>query len=361
MKKYKARTKIVIDGKLYDFKGDSTADLVEKIERKKAELRTVDNDTTVAQWSDFWLRTYCKNASLKTYKDIESRINNKILPVIGSMKLKDVKPSHCQSIMDSMDGYSMDRINKLNNTMYQMFRQAQARWYIDRNPAECLIKPEAEDGQGRALTPYERKILLKVCRYHEYGPWALTMLYCGLRPGETARVQWKHIRDRSIYIDGTKTANAKRTVPMPDKLYILLDKQRGPDNNYVFLRSGCKLNATSITRCWYNIRREMQIAAGTRVYRNELIEPYALDNDLIAYCLRHTFATDLKDSQMPYAIMQELLGHSTGGVTNTYLHGTKTSLEVAREYLEKYRHWRSKQLVSREMRWQHHKKSLKYQ
>lgn len=355
---YKKRVTVVLDGVRYDIRGQSDLEINEKIERKKKALMYVDNGITVKEWARLWLTTY-RNTSLKTYRDIEARINQKILPFIGSKKLIDVRPSDCQAIMDNMTGYSMDRINKVHNTLYQMFKAAQGKWYIDRNPAESLIKPDGEDGNGRAFTPTEKKYLLKVCKDHPYGDWALTMLYCGLRPGETARVKWKHLHAGCLFIDGTKTKNAKRTVPVPDSLYKRLDAKRGNPDEYIFTRTSNHLYQSGITRNWNAIRREMQIAAGTRVYRNELIEPFALDNEMIAYCCRHTFATELKDSQMPYAIMQELLGHASGGITDRYLHGTKSSVEVAREYLNRHRHWRNRRLVACQFVWQHGKISLK--
>lgn len=42
------------------------------------------------------------------------------------------------------------------------------------------------------------------------------------------------------------------------------------------------------------LRREMNIALGCRVYRNELLSPFPLAEDFVPYCLRHTYCTDLQ-------------------------------------------------------------------
>ena len=47
------------------------------------------------------------------------------------------------------------------------------------------------------------------------------MLYCGLRPSEVTRLQWKDInlKGRTLKVTGkTKTPAGNRTVPIPDSL-----------------------------------------------------------------------------------------------------------------------------------------------
>lgn len=341
-KDYEFRHREVYKGVQIDVRAKTQKDLVTKLSEKKNRVdrfgRATFTDMTVREWSDRWMRTYVDGTTgMKTYKDIEFRLEKKILPAIGNMKLTAVRPAHCQEILNAMSGYSLDRINKVNNTMFQLFKKAQSNWLIERNPACDLFKPKAQNGHGRALTPYEQEILLKVCKTHEAGDWALMMLYCGLRPGETANVKWCHLKDGSVYIDGTKTKNAKRTVPVPDDLYTRLNNRRGNPFDYVFKRNGKPLTHSGLTRTWWNIKREMQIVAGTNMVRNQLIPPYKIDDKVIAYCCRHSFATELKDAQMPFTIMQELLGHSTGTITDVYLHSTEKSLDLARRLLAEHR------------------------
>ena len=327
-----------LTGETKDLKARSEIELEQKIKALLKKWSLVDPDTSVDVWADIWKKKYVyPRVNLKTAKDVDYRLDKFIIPYIGYMPLCKVMPMHCQKVLDGLEGYSLDRVNKIYNTLFQLFNQAQANWMIERNPTIGLIKPQAVNGNGRALTRNERHYFLKVCKTHEYGDWALTMLYCGLRPGETARVQWKHLHDGGIFIDGTKTKNAKRFVPMPDSLYKRLEAKRGKPDYFVFTRTANHLYQSGLTRNWKGIKKAMEIAAGTRIYRNELMEPLAFPEDLIAYCCRHTFATELKDAQLPFTIMQELLGHSTGTITDTYLHSTDNSFRIAKRILEKHR------------------------
>ena len=87
---------------------------------------------------------------------------------------------------------------------------------------------------------------------------------------------------------------------------------------------------------WHSFLREMNVKAGCEVYRNAVKEPKVAD-DLVPYCFRHSFATDLKDANIPFRIRQELLGHADSSVTDRYTHRTEESLNTARELLEIYR------------------------
>ena len=49
---------------------------------------------------------------------------------------------------------------------------------------------------------------------------------------------------------------------------------------------------------------------GCKTYRNALIPPYPLAPDLVPYCLRHEFCTDLARRGIDVRIAQKLMGHS---------------------------------------------------
>ena len=343
MTTYEFREREMYNGKLIEAKAHTKKDLTNKMNAKKKKIDRglqVDDDTdTVKKWAERWLSSYVYgNVSDSTYHDIKRRLDNKIVPVIGHMKLIDVKPINCKDVMDTMAGYSLDRVNKVKHTMYQMFKMAQSNWFIDRNPAEDVPTPKATNGRGRALLPTEEALLREICKTHYNGDWALTMLETGARPGETYRSLWCHLKNGGLYIDGTKTANAKRTVPVPEDLYKRLNARRKKPFDHIFLQTdGKPLNKASGANAWQSILRAMQIKAGTKVVKNKLTAPFKVDNDIKAKFCRHTYATMLKDATMPFTIMQELLGHATGTITDNYLHATETSFELATRLLKEHR------------------------
>ena len=68
------------------------------------------------------------------------------------------------------------------------------------------------------------------------------------------------------------------------------------------------------------------------MYRNKLIPPYPLAPDLVPYCFRHEYCSDLARKGVDIRIAQKLMGHSTIELTaNIYTHVEKDDIiEVAK-------------------------------
>lgn len=254
------------------------------------------------------------------------------------MQMKDIKPLHCQKIMNCLEGKSASLVHKVHILIKAMFEAAEENGIITDNPAKRLTPPKAEAGTHRAITDAERAALLCVCETHKYGLWALVMLRCGLRPGETARMTGKHIdlKTLTLYIDGTKSKAAKRYVPIPAALAPRLKEAAGKPFERVFKNQyGNPVSKTSRRRMWEQIIKAMNIKMGCRTFRGAVIPPFAVADDLTPYCLRHTYATDLQAAGVPINVAKELLGHEDVSTTaNIYTHSSKTSFESAREMID---------------------------
>lgn len=93
------------------------------------------------------------------------------------------------------------------------------------------------------------------------------------------------------------------------------------------------MDKTSYKRAWKSLRRAMNIEMGCRVYRNQLISPLPLAEDLVPYCFRHTYCTNLQKHGIDIRIAQYLMGHADIKMTaNIYTHNDKTSaIEAAKK------------------------------
>jgi len=210
-----------------------------------------------------------------------------------------------------------------------------------------------EDGTRRAITPYE----LKVAEYHHAGSWVLTMLYCGLRPQETAALQGRHInlKTRQITIEEarkatgdtgtTKTQAGMRIVPIPKQLIPYLPTVEPFD--FVFKsKEGQHLSNNNQGNMWHSFKREMNIAAGCRVYRHQLVPPYPIADDLVPYCYRHTFCTDAVTAGIPIDMLKDLAGHKNISVTaKYYIHMNDERMNQAAVLLNDYHNSQEKKLV----------------
>jgi integrase len=322
--------------------------------RKKAiddsEIK-INKSMTFEKWALQWLEVYKRPAVEDfTYKDYQSRLKNKINPVIGKMKLSDITPLHCQKVLNGMAGMSKDRIIKVNITMKAIFGRAVRDKLLRDNPALGLTIPKAEDGSRRSITDAERKTILKVADSHKGGLFIKFMLYCGIRTAEAAALQWRHIDlktnklkiDQALKKDNTigkpKSKAGYRTIPIPD---ILADELRQIEIrepfDYVLKNENKERHSrNSIAGLWKNIKREMNIIMGCKVYRNEVFPPFWVAPDLVFYNLRHTYCTDLQAAGVPINIARELMGHSNIATTaKIYTHHSEDSFMSAAALINK--------------------------
>ena len=316
-KKYKYRATFTGDGKRYSVYANTKKELMEKEIRKKVEIENhgqlIESGMKLRDWAAQCIEAYKTNQKDVTREKYVLRMNSCVLQYIGDMRLKDIKPLHCQQLLNQQAGKSRRHINEVHQIMNFLFRHAVANNLIAKNPAENIVRPTGTQGHRRALTSTERYYFIKVGLTDRRYYYFMLMLFCGCRPGEAASAMGKDIRILSnglpaLHIRGTKTRNADRMVPIPDVFYQRIKET--PGDEYIAQTSRGKIPDNSRIRLWNSFTRQINIAMGCKMYRNALVPPYPLAPDLVPYCLRHEFCTDLARRGIDIRIAQKLMGHS---------------------------------------------------
>ena len=101
-------------------------------------------DITVDQWFEFWHAELIKDLAANTRRNYDERYHKNIKPVIGIMKLKNVKPMHCTKILNSMDEeYAGSTIYQTYITLGMMFKSAKLNGKIRVHPVRrCEVFQE---------------------------------------------------------------------------------------------------------------------------------------------------------------------------------------------------------------------------
>ena len=338
MKKYKYDRVFAFEGKRYHV----YADTLEEVGRKKAErlhqLKTKVRaavDISINDWTVKCIETYKTGQAEITRRKYWNRVNRCILSYIGHYRVRDATPILCQEVLNHQRGNSRAQINEVYSALRFIFSHAVNNGIIDRDPTAMLKKPRGTYKPRRALTSFERDVLIRTASQDRRFYGFLLMLYCGCRPDEAFNAKREDVYLLNgmpvLHIKGTKTKNADREVPMPDILYDMVKSLRKTE--YIAPYStGKKITESNRARVWRALWRAMNIEAGTATYRNALVEPYKIPKDLTPYCLRHEFCSELARQKIDVRIAQRLMGHSTIALTaNVYTHVETESMltEVA--------------------------------
>lgn len=325
-KKYKYRKRFTYRGKMYCVYADTQMELgrkyAERLRALEEGTEIKGGSTLIKVWAVKCIEAYKIGQKENTRKNYMRRVKHCILEEIGNITVADVTPMELQLVLNLQQGKSKTQINEVYQALRFIFKHAVENHLRADDPTLYLQKPAGTHHGRRALTATERKAVLDVAvkdrRYYFY----LLMLLCGCRPSEAAECQGRDIStDRGCYmlhIRGTKTANADRYVPIPDYFAALI-KKTGPFEYIACTRDGGKIK--NHDRLWHSFKRQLNIYLGCKLYRNQLVPPYPLAPDLVPYCFRHEYCSDLARKGIDIRTAQKLMGHSDIKMTaNIYTH-----------------------------------------
>jgi len=322
-----------------------------ELEEKAGELRRqiktgtiVKGDgVTVAEWAGEWLKTYKANVTQGTYDMYEQKVRKYILPTLGHMRLKDVKPFHIQNVVNEMNRRELTRATDIVVlSLKQIFKKAAENNLLMKSPAELIDAPKRQKPKKRALTDEERQYISSAEIDSQQRAFLYLMLFAGLRRGEALGLSWSDIDfdNKTVTVSKTwitvknrpeikpmpKSEAGNRTIPMPSNLYeVLKDFSSRDSKGHVFLSTSQELMPLSKFRdFWVGIAGKLNIAMGGSE------ENIKLSRDITPHIFRHSYATMLYYAGVDIKTAQYLLGHSSVAMTmEIYTHLDKSKVSAA--------------------------------
>lgn len=306
---------------------------------------------TVNAWFDYWIDNI-KGDTIRpnTRRNYTERFERNIKGCIGNMLLSDVKPMHCQNVLNQMkDDYKSSTIYQTRITLYCMFSDAVENEVILKNPVTkqgCKCNFGKEPKKVRALTLDEQKKFLEVAKNSSnYNQFAF-ILQTGLRTGELIGLKWSdidfdkkvmHIQRSMEYrysvgewkIGEPKSKSGYRDVPLTEEAITILKNQKEKlksikiiniqFKDFVFL---CRKGEPTKNSAYDSTLFKLCDKAG--------IDRFSM------HVLRHTYATRAIEGGIRPKTLQMILGHSNVGITmNLYVHVTEDEKVKEVERIEK--------------------------
>lgn len=327
------------DGRRVYVSGKTKAERDKKAAQVRKEIDLgyeVGDRTTFAEFTETWVGAYkaprLRESSLAI---LRNNLRGHILPVLGHMQLRDIRPLHVHRFIASLAGLSKSVQSKCLSIVKEILQAAANNGLISTVPFDKNDKAGgAETEEKEPLTKEQAARLLDVVSNTRAYGFCLIALSTGMRRGEILGLMWEDIDWHSNVINVThnkafisgendaevtcdlKTKAAQRRLPIAPALRVWLENERlCSDSPYVVsMEDGNSLTHSSVSSMWRLVRRRLAKAG--------------CDFDAHPHLLRHTFATQLFEAGMDIKQVQYLLGHSSPEMTlRVYTHYNRRSRE----------------------------------
>lgn len=327
-------------------------DKLRAMQRRAADGDPItDSRLTVAEYLEYWLSVTESTVRPSTHTRYASYVRLHAVPVIGHLRLTELKPLHLQQLYAKrlQAGSSPSTVHHLHACLHRALAMAERWEQVNRNVARLVTPPRIPRAKIEPLTVDEVRQLLEAARGSRFEAAFVVAVVTGVRLGELLALRWGDIElgsEPTIAVRGslqringrlqileTKTTQSVRRVAIgslgADALRAHRRRQAEErlaigtswiDRDLVFPnRWGEYMNPD-----WFRTREfgDVLIRAGLRRIR--------------FHDLRHTFATLQLANNQPIKIVSEMMGHTRTAITqDLYTHVSAAMQRSAADALDR--------------------------
>ena len=317
------------------------------------------NITTYKELASLWWESYKHTVKPNTQLNVRRLLDNHILPLFGSYKLDKLTTPLIQNIVNKLadktnkgeEGAFLyyDSLHALNKRILQYGVVMQA---IPFNPAREVILPRNtqkakrekikhfDNQELKKFLDYLDSLNLNKFRYYYENTLYKFLLATGCRINEALALSWSDIDLDNAVVHITKTLNYKQETNSPKSKASYRDLDI--DQATVTMLKAYKVR--QIQEAWKIGKTETVVFSdfiheypNNRTLQTRLRTHFKRANvtNIGFHGFRHTHASLLLNSGIPYKELQHRLGHSTLSMTmDIYSHLSKESAKKAVSFYE---------------------------
>lgn len=318
----------------YPLKRDATRRLNEIKEEIYKEELLLPNEMNIENFILDFLEKYKINISITTYNNYMRVCKKYIIPLLGDIKLCDIRPIHIQNYVDDLVGLLSPKTIKIHlNILNLAFKRAYRLKLIKENVVQFVEIPKSKKFKNEIYTAEDMRILLEKCHGTSLELPIIIASGLGLRISEILGLTWNNIdfndftitvdkittRDKGkVILKDPKTESSVRTISAPKEIILML-KQLKKD------RLSAKLKGEKTHRELIFYDKNLEPIAPDVISKKF---KYFLETNGLKHIrfhdLRHSHVTMLIEAKVPIKVISERVGHSSVNTTlNIYSHALK--------------------------------------
>ena len=293
------------------------------------------SQTTLAEFLSGWLVTVKSSLRPKPAQQYESMVVNHINPVLGSEKLKNLRPAHIDNFYQNRikAGVGVRTIRYCHSVLHSAMVKAVRLGLLTHNPVDGATQPRLIQKEITIMDENQIMQFLIAARENRHEALFHIAVKTGMRQSELLGLKWidldwtsgmLHVRRQVQRVDGKgyefaepKTKTGRRTILLGEASLQMLRKQlerqtlekkiagaRWKENDLIFAST---LGTPTDLRNLFREYKQVLLNAGLPEMR--------------FHDLRHTAASIMLKHNIPVFTVSRILGHSKPSVTlDIYTH-----------------------------------------
>lgn len=343
------------DGSQKSIYGETEKDVVLRLREK---LHDIDmgvwrepSKMTVDGWLNHWLKDFQGHTTGRTVITYSSALDNYVRPVIGFVKMENLKPLHIVKVLSAMSDKSPTTQRQTYHIIKNAIKSAIISGIIRDDPTVGVRLPRSDIQQFNVVDRQQIPDFVAAVQETQFPNELLLMLYTGLRVGEIRGLRWDDWSETTLNVERQLYAHAHgigfgppkygevRTIELPVEAVQVLHAQKKRQAEQR-LAAGDKWQDTDLSSGLIFRQRLGQIHTNTSLARATKKAGAAIGiPDLHPHDLRHSYAVAAIRSGADIKTVQHNLGHHSASVTlNVYAAYTtdagKESAKKLSEYLK---------------------------
>ena len=318
----------------YPLKRDANKRLNEVKEEIYKEELLLPNEMILQDFLLDFLEKYKMNLSITTYNCYMRICKKYIIPLLGDIKLCDIRPIHIQNYVDDLlDLLTPQTIKVHLNILNLALKRAYRLKLIKENVVQFVEVPKNKKYKNEIYNAEDMKKLLEKSRETSLELPIILASGLGLRISEILGLTWNNIdfndftitvekitvRDEGkVILKEPKTESSIRTISAPKEIILML-KQLKKD------RLAAKLRGEKSHRELIFYDKNLNPVAQDVLSKK--FRYFLQENNLKHirfHDLRHSHVTMLIDAKVPIKVISERVGHSNVNTTlNIYSHALR--------------------------------------
>jgi integrase len=337
----------------FNTKKEATAAMNELIYELNKGVWIEPRDLLLKEFAIDWLDNHKHHLRDTTLVQYDLKIKNWIIPILGKMKVQDIKPIHVEKFSKKLlETLKPDTAHKAFSIAKMIMKHAVELELINRNPFD-KVSIKKKKRKVDTWTFEELNHFLKTVKEHDefyYSIFSLTA-YTGLRKGEVLGIKRSNVdlknnkikitqsiaetKEKGVYISELKTPSSYRDIPIDPFITSIL-KEQIKKNKGMRVKFGPEYKDYDLVFCHPDgeLFRPTSLNRPFRKFIELAKVPYIRFHDM-----RHTHATLLLELGVNPKSVADRLGHSNVKTTlDVYSHPSMNiQSEAAELFSEKVR------------------------